>query len=136
MRHVKTNWFRLFLLIMLALVASLASVDYVQIAAHAYRTRIKDPVVIRNYLESHPVRKLQLGAGGNDPTGWLNSDIEPIGKEIYLDATDRYPFPDGSFQYILSEHVIEHVRWEAGVCDAKGVLSGAGKGGKSAHCNA
>lgn len=130
MRHVKTNWFRLFLLIMLALVASLASVDYVQIAAHAYRTRIKDPVVIRNYLESHPVRKLQLGAGGNDPTGWLNSDIEPIGKEIYLDATDRYPFPDGSFQYILSEHVIEHVPWEAGVAMLKECYRVLAKGGK------
>src|SRR5438093_12979089 len=113
MRPVKTNCFKLFLLIMRAPVAYLASVDYVKVEAHAYRTRIKDPVVIRNYLQSHPVRKLQLGAGGNDPPGWLNSDIEPIGKEIYLDATDRSPFPYGSFQYMLIEHVIEHVPWEA-----------------------
>ena len=100
------------------------------IVAHAYRTRIKDPVVIRDYLESHPVRKLQLGAGGNDPAGWLNSDIEPIGKEIYLDATDRYPFPDGSFQYILGEHVIEHVPWEAGVVMLKECYRVLAKGGK------
>ncbi len=99
-------------------------------ALRTYRTRIKDPGVIRNYLKSNSVRKLQLGAGGNDPEGWLNSDIEPSSKEIYLDATQRYPFPDGSFQYVFSEHVIEHVSWEGGIAmlrECHRVLASGGK---------
>jgi predicted SAM-dependent methyltransferase len=105
--------------------------DAVRTAAlRTYRTRIKDPGTIRDYLKSHTVRKLQIGAGANDPEGWLNSDIEPSSKEIYLDATGRYPFPDGSFQYVLSEHVIEHVPWEGGVAmlrECHRVLAPGGK---------
>jgi predicted SAM-dependent methyltransferase len=119
MKLTKVNSFRLFLLIMIAFFASLAATDYSEIAIGAYRSRIKDPGAIRDYLQSHPVRKLQLGAGGNDPTGWLNTDIEPTSKEVYLDATKRYPFPDGSFQYVFSEHVIEHVPWDGGVAMLK-----------------
>ena len=61
------------------------------------------------------MRKLQLGAGGNAAVGWLNTDIDPSGEEIYLDAARRYPFDDASFHYIFAEHVIEHISWEAGV---------------------
>lgn len=95
-----------------------------------YRIRIKDPRTIRDYLKSHTVRKLQIGAGANDPEGWLNSDIEPSPKEIYLDATQRFPLPDGSFQYVFSEHVIEHVSWEGGVAmlrECHRVLAPGGK---------
>ena len=129
MTLTKTNWFRLILLIAVALV-TLVATDSLEIGVRTYRTRIKDPGVIRDYLESHSVRKLQLGAGGNDPTGWLNTDIEPVGKEVYLDATDRYPFPDGSFQYVFSEHMIEHVRWEAAVAMLKESYRVLAVGGK------
>ena len=119
MKFTKANCFRWFLLIMIACVASLTIRDLGEIKIGAYRSWIKDPGVIRDYLQSHSVRKLQLGAGGNDPKGWLNTDIEPTSNEVYLDATRRYPFPDGSFQYVFSEHVIEHVPWEAGVAMLK-----------------
>jgi predicted SAM-dependent methyltransferase len=125
----KRDGFRLILLIAIASM-TLVATDSFEIGIRAYRTRIKDPGVIRNYLESHSVRKLQVGAGGNDPTGWLNTDIEPTTKEVYLDATDRYPFPDGSFQYVFSEHMIEHVRWEAGVAMLKECYRVLAKGGK------
>jgi hypothetical protein len=104
------NRLRWFLLIMIAGVAFLAISDLGKIASDSYRRWISDPRVIRDYLESHSVRKLQLGAGGNDPIGWLNTDIVPTRDEVYLDATQRYPFPDGSFQYVFSEH-INH--WES-----------------------
>ena len=77
--------------------------------------RIADAETIRDYLGSHPVRKLQVGAGGKDPEGWLNSDIDPSSKEVYLDATRRFPLPDESFQYVFSEHMFEHVSWEDGI---------------------
>jgi len=83
-------------------------------AVREYHTRFKDPAVVREYLSNHAVRKLQIGAGGNDVEGWLNSDIVPSGREIFIDASARFPLPDSSFQYVLSEHVIEHLEWEGG----------------------
>jgi SAM-dependent methyltransferase len=77
------------------------------------RTRTR---AIRAYLSSHPVPKLQLGAGPNALPGWLNSDLEPGGPGvIFLDATRPFPFPDGVFDYVFSEHLIEHVSYADGL---------------------
>jgi predicted SAM-dependent methyltransferase len=100
------------------------------IAIREYRTRMKDPRVIRDYLNSHSVRKLQIGAGPNEPSGWLNTDIAPSGTEVFLDATERFPFPDGSFQCIFSEHMIEHVPLEAGLAMLKECYRVLAPGGK------
>ncbi len=130
MKFTKANRFWWFLLIVIACVASLAISDLGTIASDSYRRRIRDPRVIRDYLESYSVRKLQLGAGGNDPTGWLNTDIAPRRDEVYLDATKRYPFPDGSFQYVFSEHMIQAVPWEGGVAMLKECYRVLAPGGK------
>jgi predicted SAM-dependent methyltransferase len=67
-------------------------------------------VTIRRYLASHAVRKLQIGAGPNRLPGWLNTDIFPHSRETaYMDATRRFPFDDGTFDYVFSEHQLEHV---------------------------
>jgi predicted SAM-dependent methyltransferase len=112
-------------------IANTADTTWGAVKAAAFRIyRINDRGTIHDYLKSHTVRKLQIGAGGNDVDGWLNSDIEPSSKEIYLDATHRYPFPDGSFQYVFSEHVIEHVSWEGGLAmlrECHRVLAPGGK---------
>jgi predicted SAM-dependent methyltransferase len=115
---------------MIAFVASFAMSDLGNKGNGPYRSWIKDPGVIGDYLQSHSVRKLQLGSGGNDPKGWLNTDIEPTRNEVYLDATKRYPFPDGSFQYVFGEHVIEHVPWEDGVTMLKECYRVLAPGGK------
>ena len=107
MKFTKANWFRGFLLAMIACIALLAISNVRNIANNSYRRGIKDPGVIREYLESQTIRKLHLGAGGNDPTEWLNTDIFPTGEEVHVDATKPFPFPDGSFQYIFSEHMIQ-----------------------------
>jgi predicted SAM-dependent methyltransferase len=73
---------------------------------------------IRVYLRSHAVRKLQLGAGGNVHPGWLNTDISDYKREhelVYLDARKPFPFPDGSFDFVFSEHMIEHLRYREGL---------------------
>jgi SAM-dependent methyltransferase len=70
--------------------------------------------MIGAYLRAHQVRKLQIGAGGSNLPGWLNTDIEPGEGQAYLDATQPIPVPDQSFTYIFSEHVIEHLSFEEG----------------------
>jgi ubiquinone/menaquinone biosynthesis C-methylase UbiE len=51
-------------------------------------------------------------------------------KEIYLDATSRYPFPDGSFHYVFSEHMLEHFSWEGGIMMLRECYRVLAKGGK------
>lgn len=48
------------------------------------------------------MRKVNLGAGGNLLDGWDNYDLDvPIDKTL--------PWPDGSVDMMLAEHVVEHV---------------------------
>jgi len=73
----------------------------------------RDPV-ITDYLNSHTVKKLQLGASNNLLPEWLNTDISINHKSVvYLDATQRFPFNNDTFDYIVSEHMIEHVPYQA-----------------------
>jgi predicted SAM-dependent methyltransferase len=72
-------------------------------------------LIAKSYLQTHSIRKLQIGAGDNQLVGWLNTDIEPQAGEAYLDATRPFPLPDGSISYIFSEHVIEHLSYDDGL---------------------
>lgn len=74
----------------------------------------RSPEVIDEYIRTHSVRKLQIGAGSSRPEGWLNTDIEPRDQLAYLDATEAFPLETGSFHYVFSEHVIEHLTLEDG----------------------
>ena len=73
------------------------------------------PGIVDEYMRHNNVRKLQIGAGVSNKPGWLNTDIEPSAGQAYLDATQRFPLPDRSFQYVYSEHVIEHLTYEEGL---------------------
>lgn len=67
---------------------------------------------IPDYLHAHPVRRLQVGAGDNSLGGWLNADLEPSSDGvIFLDATRPFPFDDHTFDYVFSEHMIEHITY-------------------------
>lgn len=67
------------------------------------------------YQAAHSVRKLQLGAGTNLLPGWLNTDITPAGPEVvFLDSTRPFPIDDASFDYVFSEHHIEHLSYAEG----------------------
>lgn len=70
---------------------------------------------IKKYIETNNIRKLQLGSGENVINGWLNTDLIPLDfRVLFLDVTNRFPFEDGIFDYIYSEHMIEHVPYEKG----------------------
>jgi len=66
------------------------------------------------YLQTHQLKKLQLGTSNNFLDGWLNTDVLPDhASAAYLDATVRFPFDDTTFDYIMAEHMIEDVEYQA-----------------------
>lgn len=84
----------------------------------------------RTYLREHKLRKLHIGCGSNIMDSWLNSDLHEDTQRIILDATKPFPFPDESFDYIYSEHTIEHLDYREGnhmLSEAFRVLKVGGK---------
>lgn len=74
------------------------------------------PIAVSSYLRSSNIKKLQIGSGPTSKNTWLCTDIDPIfSKIIYLDATKPFPFNDSAFDYIFSEHMIEHISYEQGL---------------------
>jgi predicted SAM-dependent methyltransferase len=72
--------------------------------------------LINEYFSNSNIKKLQIGAQSNSIGGWLNVDIQP--KElsvVYMDATEPFPFADNSFDYVYSEHMIEHIPFADGL---------------------
>lgn len=70
---------------------------------------------ITTYLKTHPVRKLNLGCGTNILEGWLNTDICLTGKVVLLDCCLPFPIDNNQFDYIYSEHLIEHINYLTGL---------------------
>ncbi len=69
---------------------------------------------IERYFCDNQVRRLQLGTSNSLIKGWLNTDVLPTNREVvYLDATRRFPFKDDTFDYVFSEHMIEHIEYQS-----------------------
>ena len=84
-------------------------------AARLWNCRYR-PRQIREYLNGNEIRKLHIGAGPHGLAGWLNTDVLPAPSTIaYLDIREALTFPDGTFDYIFSEHLIEHVQYGEGI---------------------
>lgn len=74
-----------------------------------------DRRIIDDYLQTHAMRKLHLGSGSNLLDGWLNSDFFPKDAGVlHLDARGAFPFDDAQFDYVFSEHMIEHIAYAKG----------------------
>ncbi len=72
------------------------------------------------------MKKLHIGVGGNYLThhgrnpcihdGWVETDKSPRGSHVLkMDATQRFPFEDGTFDYVFNEHMIEHIVYTDGL---------------------
>jgi predicted SAM-dependent methyltransferase len=71
--------------------------------------------LIKSYLSSSKVAKLQLGAADNIIDGWLNTSLRPRSPRIvFLDVPQPFPFGPAVFDYVLSEHLIEHLTYTDG----------------------
>ncbi len=74
-----------------------------------------DRKIVRDYLDTNRVRKLHIGSGANLLPGWLNSDFYPKAPGVlHIDARGRFPFADEQFDYVFSEHMIEHIAYAKG----------------------
>jgi predicted SAM-dependent methyltransferase len=108
-----------------ATVAQLKRSQFIVGLARAYRGLTRDMQVlawvvtrkrlIADYLRTNRVKKLQLGTSNNILNGWLNTDIFPNNDSVaYMDASTRFPFDDNTFDYIMAEHMIEHIEYVDG----------------------
>jgi len=74
-----------------------------------------DPA-LADYLAKPGPHRLEIGAGWNGRPGWLATDLSPPPGLacIRLDATKSFEIPSESFDFVYSEHMIEHVSFEDG----------------------
>jgi predicted SAM-dependent methyltransferase len=87
------------------------------VRAHRLRRAIlrSDERLRNTYLQTTAIPKLHIGGGWHRLDGWLNTDIELIPGVMRMDATQHFPFADRTFDYIYSEHMIEHVPYRKGI---------------------
>jgi predicted SAM-dependent methyltransferase len=72
--------------------------------------------IYKNYIGNINQKKLHIGCGSNIIEGWLNADYYPKPLTVFhLDATKSFPFEDAQFEYIYSEHMIEHIPFPQGI---------------------
>jgi len=80
------------------------------------KNTIFEKKIIKRYLRTHAVSKLQVGCGGQIRPDWLNANFESWRKgTIFLDATKPFPIEDGQFDFVFSEHMIEHITHAQGL---------------------
>jgi hypothetical protein len=80
------------------------------------RFGLLDHDIATRYLAQSKELKLHIGCGDNVLPGWLNADHFPTTQDImHLDATRLFLFNDETFDYVFSEHMIEHLPYPDGL---------------------
>lgn len=71
--------------------------------------------IVHGYLRDHLVRKLNIGSGTNVLAGWLCTDVMPQVPSVFaMNARAPFPFTANAFDYVVSEHMIEHLSFRDG----------------------
>lgn len=85
-----------------------SNLDYIHYWYSHYRAYLNRNNIIDDYLKTHKVKKLHLGCGLNIIDMWLNSDL--IGNDLIIpiDLNKKLPIKNSSFDFVYSEHVLEH----------------------------
>ncbi len=87
-----------------------------------------------SYLDTHNFNALQLGAGVNSLKNWFNTDYFPRQDVSFLDVTKVFPVQSDSFDYVFSEHHIEHINYKDAQFMLKEVFRIMKKGGVMRIC--
>ena len=70
---------------------------------------------LAEYCQNYSIKKIQVGCSINVLKNWFNVDIIPFYEgSFFMDATQQFPIPDNTFDYIFSEHMIEHIDYVQG----------------------
>lgn len=73
----------------------------------------KTGYMLTDYMHGAGSKRLNIGSQGNYLDGWLNTDVWASPEGVaFLDATKKFPFSDASFDYVYSEHMIEHITYD------------------------
>ena len=72
-------------------------------------------LMINQYFKNNKIKKLHIGAGNRKIKNWLNTDIGNKTIMPVVDVTKKFPFNDNTFDYIFSEHMIEHINYVDGL---------------------
>ena len=73
------------------------------------RVRYRSKGIFKDYLSKNDIKKLNIGCGKNQLEGWLNTDFSPTSENIaFINAEKELPFNDSTFDYVYTEHLIEH----------------------------
>lgn len=90
-----------------------------------------DARIAKKHFFNHSTKKLHIGCGENILKDWLNSDYYPQSDNIIcLDSTRPFPFESNVFDYIFSEHMVEHITYPQGLqmlSECYRVLNSGGK---------
>jgi SAM-dependent methyltransferase len=82
---------------------------------HLKRGNNVDKNICSNYFKKNNIHKLHIGCSSHILDTWLNSDFRPASSGVlHLDATGLFPFCDNQFDFIFSEHMIEHIDFAQG----------------------
>ena len=80
------------------------------------RFGLLDQEIRARYLMQSAAPALNIGCGNHPLPGWLNTDFIPTSQNImYMGATRPFPFDDEVFEFVYSEHMIEHIPYLDGL---------------------
>ena len=72
-------------------------------------------LLLRYRLRGCQPRRLHFGCGKIRLAGWINADLSPC-SDLVIDIRRKLPFPANFLDFAYSEHVLEHVPFDVGVC--------------------
>lgn len=100
-----------------------------RLAARAVRG--VDRRVSDRYFAETSEPKLHIGCGDHLLEDWLNSDKTPISANVmYLDAARPLPFPDATFVYVYTEHMIGLLSFQQAAAMLRECFRALAPGGK------
>jgi len=74
---------------------------------------------LNKYSKLNEILKLQLGCGKGLFDDWFNTDRTSKNNVSFLDVTLPFPIKDNYFDYIYSEHLIEHLEYHGDIIGDK-----------------